>query len=50
MREETKILLAVGSAVVIALIGFWTYGILGGVMGFIITLLIIGLFSIWGKE
>lgn len=47
MEETTKIALVVGGAVAGSIIGLALKGLTGAVLGFILTLLIIKLFSIW---
>jgi len=42
-----KVALVIGSAVLMSLIGFAINGAFGAVMGFVLTILIIGLFSLW---
>ena len=50
MVEETmKIAAVVGLAVLMSLIGFAMKGGFGAVMGFALTILIIGFFVIWKK-
>ena len=49
MKTIIKISLSAGSAVIVSLIGYGLAGLLGCVMGFILTWFLIGLFSIWRK-
>ena len=47
MEEGTKVFLIIGLAVLIGIFGYAVKGTFGAVMGFVITLLIVGLFIIW---
>jgi hypothetical protein len=49
MEETTKIFLVVFGAIIGSIIGLIFDGLLGAVMGFILTLFIIKLFSMWVK-
>ncbi len=49
MKETTKIFIVVVSAVIMSILGLMVKGVFGAVMGFLFTLLIIGLFNIWRK-
>ena len=49
MEETKKVGFVVGSAVLMAFIGYAIKGGFGAAMGFVLTLLIIGLFVIWKK-
>jgi len=49
MEETTKVFLVIGLAVVMAFIGYAVKGAFGAAMGFVLTLLIIWLFSVWKK-
>lgn len=44
-----KVAIVISSAVLMSLIGFAVKGGFGAVMGFVLTMLIIGLFSVWKK-
>ena len=51
MEQTTrKVILTVGFAVIVGLFGYFIKGILGMLLGFIGTLLVVGLFSIWRKN
>jgi len=47
MEETKKITAVIGLAVLMSLIGAAIKGLFGAVMGFILTLLVIGLFALW---
>jgi len=49
MEESAKIFWVVFLTVLMSIIGFAVKGTFGAVMGFLLTLLIIGLFVIWRK-
>jgi hypothetical protein len=50
MEETRKVILVIGSAVIMALLGYAIRGGFGAAMGFVLTLLIVWLFSIWKKN
>jgi len=47
MEETKKITAIIGLTVLMSLIGSAISGLFGAVMGFVLTLLIIGLFTLW---
>jgi len=49
MEKSTKVAWVVSSAVIISFVGLAVKGLLGAVLGFILTLLVVGLFAIWKK-
>ena len=49
MEETRKVFWIIGLAVVMGLLGYAVKGSFGAMMGFVITLLIVGLFIIWRK-
>jgi len=49
MNTTNKVLTSVGGACMVSIIGFMIGGVFWLIMGFILTLLAIGLFSIWNK-
>jgi hypothetical protein len=49
-EELTKIITVVTAAVLVGAIGLAVKGIFGGVMGFILTIFVIALFTIWKKN
>ncbi len=49
MQETMKVALVIGSAILMSFIGYAIRGRFGAVMGFVLTLVIVGLFVIWKK-
>ena len=49
METTNKVIATVGLAIVVSLLGYMIKGAFGAAMGFVLTLLVIGLFSIWNK-
>jgi predicted PurR-regulated permease PerM len=47
MEETKKIAIVIASAIVGSIIGLGFKGVFGAIMGFILTLIVIKLFSIW---
>lgn len=49
MQETMKVTLVIGLAVLMSFIGYAVRGGFGAIMGFVLTLVIIGFFVIWKK-
>jgi len=49
VEETMKVAVVICSAVLMSLIGMAIKGVFGAVMGFVLTMLIIGFFVIWKK-
>ena len=50
MEETIKVGAVVGSAVIMAFIGYAIRGGFGAAMGFVLTLLVVWLFSVWKRS
>jgi len=49
MEETKKVILVIGLAVIMALLGYAVEGFFGAAMGFVLTIVIIWFFSLWKK-
>jgi hypothetical protein len=49
MEETSKVIIVVVSAVIVSIIGLAVKGLLGACLGFILTLFVFKLFSIWNN-
>ncbi len=49
MIETNKVTIVVVAAILISVIGLAIKGVFGAVMGFLLTLLVVGFFVVWKK-
>jgi hypothetical protein len=47
MEETMKVVVVVGSAILVGMLGMVVKGAFGAVMGFVLTIVIIAFFSLW---